>query len=145
MQKARLRNLSLLIFVACSSACSSVRVADEKIIDQGPRVTACIVDAANGGYQCADFDSDPVFVGFDKADPEGMVCMSGMDLESSLKSCKKGQTLSVPTCTINPKGEISCTPSSLPLPKSLTDLDNYFCLSHSDRSRLLQRCNPNGY
>lgn len=143
MRRAKLLSLLLLTFATCNSGCSTADKLEDKYVDQGPVVTSCVVDLASGGYQCATYDKDPFFLPF--KDARAMECIAPMDLETSLKACKKGKKIEVQVCTISEQ-DVSCqSPVATATTKTLSSMDNYFCLTPTDRARLLQRCTPNGY
>lgn len=143
MTRARRLSLLLAILGICNN-CGTVEKVEDKYIDQGPIVTSCVVDMKNGGYQCGRIDqADPFFLSF--SDAATMVCVSPMDLEDSLKACKKGEVLIVPLCTISNRLVACQDIEAKPVVKDLTEMDNFWCLNQVDRNRLLQRCNPRGY
>lgn len=137
MTRLKQLSLSLLLF-ALFSSCAHV---EEKYIDAGPVVTACVVDLPNDGFECIKTEEEKgALVSFSNA-PD-LICTSPKDLEDSLKACKRGVFLPVKVCTVS-KGAVSCNDTiGAPFSIELKAMDNYMCFNAQDRKRIFDRCTP---
>ncbi len=109
----------------------------------GPDVQVCIVDVQNHGFQCAN-ETSSVFLPFEKG--EALQCVSPIVLEGFIKDCKAGAKVEekdLEICSLQySESRFAClNPQSLEtFYVALADSDNYFCLSHQDLKRVLERC-----
>lgn len=108
----------------------------------GPIVTGCVVSGKNPallGFQCVTEGGPsffkPLAQGYD------LKCASPHDFEDALKACRNHQVLTITLCSLEAVGDFLCIDPQLnQFHLSLSDADNYFCLSEEDRQRVIQRC-----
>ena len=104
----------------------------------GPRVTACVVDASSGGFQCVDYKKKETFIPFESGQSLG--CSSPYETEAFMKACKEGKVIVVDVCSYN-TGRFQCLAKSGDnYDLALSKADNYFCLSSHDKLRVIERC-----
>lgn len=123
---------SLLILFASLSSCGGA----------GPKVTACVVDYKNAGFQCVKYPDKRFFLPLEKGEDLG--CVSPQDLEIGLKACKLHQPIPAYTlCSLDlTRNKFFCknTESSTGFYMDIAKADNYFCMNDKDRRRILERC-----
>lgn len=107
---------------------------------QGVRVTVCIVDAQNNGYECRLNDASDIghFVGFSEI--KDLRCYSPKDMETLIKTCQSHATVKLKECTFQVPG-FTCIDTDGTVEKIDAILgENYVCLSDQDLQRVLDRC-----
>jgi hypothetical protein len=121
--------ISLVLFASCY---------------HGLKVTSCIVDPANSGFQCMGPDDK---VGYFRTYAQGsdLLCCSPKDMESFLKSCNTKNLFTPTICSVDThsSGGFICTAmdgGTAPVP--FERMSNFYCLSPKDRGRLIDRCQP---
>jgi hypothetical protein len=113
---------------------------------KGPKVTGCVVDSKNSGFQCVKYPKERFFLPFEKG--EYLQCVSGTDLELGLKACKEHEPIPPLTlCSLDyVRNKFFCQlqTASAGYYIDVEKADNYFCLSEQDRRRILERCKSTG-
>ena len=134
-QRARQRNWQLLKKYLTLLALSSILSCAH-----GVRITSCVVDVAHDGFQCV----SPVKVPYFKPEKDGQDfrCLSPPALEIFLKACQQKTPISRGVCTFQALlRSMECQTSEGHLLEVPFDLsDNYYCVSHRDYLRILDRC-----
>lgn len=103
----------------------------------GPLITACVVDAKNEGFQCAQKDKK-FFIKFE--DGTNLICVSPTDIEQLLKACKQHKIIQTTECKWT-EARFLCVDPDGNHHQEIPDLiDNYFCVSEKDKRRILERC-----
>jgi hypothetical protein len=109
----------------------------------GLKVTGCIVDTLDSGFQCFKPGSkDGYYLSFEAG--AALTCSSPADTEAFLKSCNK-LPLYVPTlCSFDPhsNGFLCTSRNGVVTLIALDKASNFYCLSVQDRGRLIDRCQP---
>lgn len=93
------------------------------------------------GFQCAT-SKEKQFIQL--KDGKDLMCISPDDFEQFLKACKKDhRVLAVTVCKffeLDPVMFTCAPPDGQSFPMSIDQVDNYFCVSPSDRRRIEERC-----
>lgn len=108
---------------------------------KGARVTVCIVDAPNYGFQCADSDSNKKDYFLPLSEGKHLRCMSPEDTESFLKACKQGQVVEGTECIFEEGNQFVCRDLlGREYPLVVDEADNFFCVSKLHKERIIDRC-----
>lgn len=123
------RVILFLLFVILSSCASG-----------GPKVTVCIVDAPNSGFQCVDHDGNENFVAL--RDGSRLACSSPDESEQFLKACKNGIVKKITACRYQIEQAIfRCKkPDQSEYDLLIRQADNYVCMTDRDIRRIIERC-----
>lgn len=105
----------------------------------GPSVDICVVDAPRKAFQCGNEKREWTLP---MSDGEHLTCSSVLDTQQFLVNCHKGKIMDIALCNYSVKdGQFNCKDTDgLAFFVSITNADNYVCMSELHRRRVINRC-----